>query len=289
MQSDFSALAFQCPLCYDMHRKRDTDIFLYKEVMRMIDRRQIKKEARGLIRTGEASPVIATLIVLAVGYILDRVVNLVSYGTLFPEIYDVQYIRNLLQGMDMEAALEAATSALVVSDSLASNFLSILVGLFTTVLMGGYYFYLMGIRQGWIMRYDDLLDGLSCAGKLIWCSIQMGFRIMWWSLLLFIPGIVAAYRYRFALYNIMADSSLSASEAIALSCRQTSGMKWDLFVLDLSFLGWSILSSATLHLLDIWLQPYTTLCDLGYFEEAQRRLGNAPYGGSADAENSWTQ
>lgn len=244
----------------------------------MVDRRQIKAEAKGLIRTGRVSPLVMTVIVLVVTLVLDRVVDLVNYGTLIPELYDIRYIMNLAQGMDVDAALQAATSALVVHDSLAADFLSILVGLFTTVLMGGYYFYLMGIRQGWAMRYDDLMDGLSVAGKLIWCQIQIGFRVMCWSLLLFIPGIVAAYRYRFAVYNIMENDQLTASEAIALSCQQTKGMKWDLFILDLSFIGWSILSSMTLGLLDIWLMPYKTLCDLGYREEAQRRLENVPYG-----------
>ena len=88
-----------------------------------------------------------------------------------------------------------------------------------------------------------------------------------------LPRIIAAYRYRFATYNLLVDPSLSASEAIRLNCEQTRGMKWDLFVLDLSFIGWSILASLTLGLLNIWLLPYMTLCDLAYFEESQRRLG----------------
>lgn len=244
----------------------------------MINRRQIKAEAKGLIRTGRVSPLVMTAIVLVVTLVLDRVVDLVNYGTLIPEIYDIRYIMELAQGMDMDAALEAATSSLVVHDSLAADFLSILVDLFLLVLMGGYYFYLMGIRQGWTMRYDDLMDGLSVAGKLIWCQIQIGFRVMCWSLLLFVPGIMAAYRYRFAVYNIMENDQITASEAIALSCQQTKGMKWDLFVLDLSFIGWSALSSMTLGLLDIWLMPYRTLCDLAYREEAQRSLDEPPFG-----------
>ena len=60
-------------------------------------------------------------------------------------------------------------------------------------------------------------------------------------------------------------------------------MKWDLFVLDLSFIGWSLLSTLTMGLLDIWLLPYIVVCDLAYFEEGQRRLGRSPYGQSGDA------
>lgn len=244
----------------------------------MINRAEIKTEAKELIRSGRVSPLVATAIVLVISFVLDRVVNLVTYGTPFPETYDLQYAMNVLNGMDIEAALTAVTESMVIRDSLASNFLSILVGLFTTVLMGGYYAYLMGIRQHREMGYDSLFDGLSAAGRLIWCEILMGIRIFLWSLLFVIPGLVAAYRYRFAVYNIMADDSLSASEAIALSCKQTRGMKADLFILDLSFFFWDMLSMLTLNILNIWLYPYKSLSDLAYFEEAQRRLGRAPYG-----------
>ena len=110
-------------------------------------------------------------------------------------------------------------------------------------------------------------------------------RVFLWSLLLFIPGIIAAYRYRFAYYNILTDGSLSASEAIALSSRQTAGMKMDLFVLDLSFIGWEIVSNFTYGLLNIWLMPYKTLAELAYFEEGQRRMGRPPYGGASGGGN----
>ncbi len=157
-------------------------------------------------------------------------------------------------------------------------FLSLLVGLFVTVLDGGYYIYHMGIRQGQEMPYSSLVDGLSVAGRLIWCSILMGIKIALWSMLFVIPGIVAAYRYRFAIYNVLTDSSLTGNQAIKLSCEQTQGMKGQLFVLDLSFIGWDILSTITAGILDIWVMPYKTQCDLAYFEAAQSNLGRSPYG-----------
>ena len=132
---------------------------------------------------------------------------------------------------------------------------------------------------------QQLLDGLGVAGKLIWCWIQISVRVALWSMLFVIPGLIAAYRYRFAYYNILTDGSLSASEAIALSCRQTAGMKMDLFVLDLSFIGWEIVSNLTYGLLNIWLMPYKTLAELAYFEEGQRRVGRSPYGGASGGQS----
>ncbi len=50
--------------------------------------------------------------------------------------------------------------------------------------------------------------------------------------------------------------NLSATEAITKSRRLMDGHKWDLFVLDLSFLGWIILASLTFGIGYLWLHPY---------------------------------
>lgn len=259
----------------------------------MTNRAEIKAEAKQIIRTARVSPLIMGAIMVAVSFVLDRVVSLVEYGSLFPTIYLRQYLEMLYSGdsfYSMDPASVLALAGAAPAATLQSTFFSILVSLFMTLLSAGFCIYCMGIRQGVEMPYSSLLDGLGAAGKVIWCTILTGIKVFLWSLLFGIPGIIAAYRYRFAIYNILTDSTLSAGDAIRLSCEQTRGMKWSLFVLDLSFIGWSILSSVTLGILNIWLLPYMTLCDLAYFEEAQRRLGRSPYGGdSAAPPPAWEQ
>lgn len=81
-----------------------------------------------------------------------------------------------------------------------------------------------------------------------------------WGLLLFIPGIIKSYSYAMAYY--IADDltrqgkKVGPTEAITKSCRLMDGHKWELFVLDLSFLGWAILSLLTLNIAYLWLVPY---------------------------------
>ena len=58
-----------------------------------------------------------------------------------------------------------------------------------------------------------------------------------------IPGIVASYRYRFAMYNLLENPDLEILEALNMSKQQTFGYKGQLFVLDLSYLGWGLLAS----------------------------------------------
>ena len=61
-----------------------------------------------------------------------------------------------------------------------------------------------------------------------------------------IPGIVAAYRYRFALYNLYENPGIGVMEALDMSKRQTWGYKSQIFALDWSYFGWQMLASLPL-------------------------------------------
>lgn len=256
----------------------------------MINRGAVKEEAKSIIRSARVSPIVVTLLVMAIMFVLERMTDLVEGGSLFYSYGLVRRYYDALMSNDL-GGLEALLYSLPDNTGI-TFFFSMLVSLVGLVLNGGYYIYCMGIRRGAEMPYATLADGLGVAGKLIWCAIQMSVKIFLWSMLFWIPGIIAVYRYRFAYYNILTDGSLTAGGAIRLSCQQTSGMKWQLFVLDLSFIGWSLLSALTMGLLNVWLTPYMTLCDLAYFEEGQRRVGRGSFNGGErppEAGDPWRQ
>ena len=245
----------------------------------MRDRAGIKMQAKDIMRGAQVSPYLMTLILLAIAFALNKLVDIVQYGTPFYSYAFLEQYMDILASGNIDA-LDALLAA-IPENTTGMFFFSTLVSLVNIVLNGGYFIYCMGIRQGLQMPYSTLTEGLAVAGKLIWCSIQISVRVFLWSMLFVIPGVVATYRYRFAYYNLLTDASLSASDAIRLSSQQTLGIKLELWVLDLSFLGWSILATLTMGVLNIWLTPYMTLCDLAYFEDAQLRLGRDPYGTSA--------
>lgn len=70
--------------------------------------------------------------------------------------------------------------------------------------------------------------------------------IFLWALLLIIPGIMKGYAYFFVPWIMAENPELTYKEALTLSTNMTNGEKWNLFVLDLSFLGWRILALFTL-------------------------------------------
>lgn len=88
-----------------------------------------------------------------------------------------------------------------------------------------------------------------------------------WSLLLIIPGIVKSYEYQMIPYLLADNPQMTKEQAFAESRRMMSGQKWRAFVLDLSFLGWNILSLLTFGILGIfYVQPYRDATHAALYE-----------------------
>ena len=79
-----------------------------------------------------------------------------------------------------------------------------------------------------------------------------------WSLLFVIPGIVKGYSYALTPYILIDDPQISIRDAVRKSQRMMSGQKFNLFYLQLSFIGWWILSILTGGIGFLWLIPYYT-------------------------------
>ena len=78
-----------------------------------------------------------------------------------------------------------------------------------------------------------------------------------WSLLFIIPGIVKAYEYQMIPFLLAEQPDMPKEQAFAISRQMMKGQKWKAFVLELSFLGWSILSMFTLGILGLfYVNPY---------------------------------
>lgn len=84
----------------------------------------------------------------------------------------------------------------------------------------------------------------------------MNLKILLWLFLFIVPGIIKAYEYSMIPYLLAENPNLSADEAFSLSKQMTTGQKMDLFVLDLSFLGWIILGLICCGIGILFLQPY---------------------------------
>ncbi len=77
-----------------------------------------------------------------------------------------------------------------------------------------------------------------------------------WTLLFIIPGIVKSYAYRMVPYILADNPNIGARRAIELSNDMTRGHKFDMFVLDLSFIGWYLLGVLAAFIGVLFVHPY---------------------------------
>ena len=102
-----------------------------------------------------------------------------------------------------------------------------------------------------------------------------------WTLLFIIPGIVKSYEYQMIPYLLADNPQMTKEQAFEESKRMMQGQKWKAFVLDLSFIGWNILSALTLGILGIfYVQPYMDATHVAVYEALRYGMpyNNAQYG-----------
>lgn len=145
----------------------------------------------------------------------------------------------------------------------------ILQGLVQT-LLGGV------LQAGWalfavaLMRKGasvmQVFSGFSRFFSTGWLNIAITIRILLWSLLLVVPGIVAAYSYRQAFFLKADHPKWSAGRVIAESKHMMKGHKWRLACLDASFIGWILVGCFTFGLGFLFVVPYMNVANAAFYE-----------------------
>ena len=99
---------------------------------------------------------------------------------------------------------------------------------------------------------------------------QKFLRILYitlWSLLFVIPGIVKSYAYAMTPFIMAENPEMSANDAITASRELMDGHKGDLFILDLSFIGWGILAAVTCNIGHLALNPYRNAAYAAFYKD----------------------
>lgn len=101
----------------------------------------------------------------------------------------------------------------------------------------------------------------------IFClSFLVGLFSALWSLLLIIPGIIAALSYSMSMM-LMIDGDEDPMSCIRRSKAMMNGYKWDYFVFQFSFILWYLLGAITFGLAYIYVVPYVQVAEILYYEK----------------------
>lgn len=119
------------------------------------------------------------------------------------------------------------------------------------------YVFLKLARDGQKPEIGDLFTGFSTDfGQNFLIGLMTGIFTFLWSLLFVIPGIIKSYAYSMAFYIKADHPDYGWKQCIDESREMMKGHKWELFVLDLSFLGWLIVGSLCFGIGTLWVEPY---------------------------------
>lgn len=115
-------------------------------------------------------------------------------------------------------------------------------------------------------------DLFSCLDQ-IWASFKVtiltALFTSLWSMLFVIPGIIKSISYSMAMYILAENPNLPALEAINRSKAMMEGHKMEMFVLQLSFIGWHLLGGITFGIAYIWILPYMNATMANFYNKVK--------------------
>ena len=100
-------------------------------------------------------------------------------------------------------------------------------------------------------------------------TISIVLMIVGVVLLIFasIYGVIKGLLYSLAYYIAYDNPELSSKEVVEKSSELMNGNRGNIFVLQLSFIGWAILAAFTLGIGFLWLAPYVQVANVCFYEE----------------------
>jgi len=129
----------------------------------------------------------------------------------------------------------------------------------------------LAISRGRDARLEQIFDGFRLFGKALATYLLMILIIALWTLLLIVPGIIAALSYSMTFYALADNPALQPMEALNQSKRMMDGYKWKLFSLCMRFLVMALLCVFTLGIGLLWLIPYVNITMAEFYDDIRDR------------------
>ncbi|MBF1534514.1 MAG: DUF975 family protein [Prevotella salivae] len=139
-------------------------------------------------------------------------------------------------------------------------------------LTWGYQSLFLGAVRGGEATAKDLFEGYNkeLFSRVLTTTLLYYVYVLLWSLLLLIPGCIKAYSYAMTPYILKDNPEMKNNAAIEESMRMMDGHKLELFLLDLSFIGWALLSLLTCGIGFLWLTPYMNMARVNFYEDLKK-------------------
>ena len=129
--------------------------------------------------------------------------------------------------------------------------------------------YSLNLIDGVEAEFADLFTGFRRFYDALIMNVVSILMVLLGALLFVVPGIILGYAYAMAPYILAENPEITGTEALRLSRQMMKGHKWELFWLELTFIGWSILAAFTLGLGNLALAPYQGISKASFYRDVQ--------------------
>jgi uncharacterized membrane protein len=142
-----------------------------------------------------------------------------------------------------------------------------------TLEVGGRRYFVQSAQNNINLNYLVYGFGFGRYFNIIKTMLWRSIVTFLWFLLLIIPGIIKTYAYRMVPYILSDNPNIDYKRALELSDKMTDGEKLDMWILDLSFIGWYLLGTLLFFVGVLFVMPYenATKAEL-YLELRQNAL-----------------
>lgn len=196
-------------------------------------------------------------------------------------IVELSDLNTTVESLNLSEFLSRDVVAVLMTVSAVMALLTFVLGGVTQFGQCAFHLNLINRREA---RFSDLFSQFHRIWDGIRMQLVIGLFVFLWSLLLFIPGIIASYRYAMVPYLMAEFPDLKVMEAMRESKRLMQGNKGRLFCLQLSFFGWSLLSALTMGIGTLWLNPYTKSAETAFYMMVTGREGIRRFQPSSSAQ-----
>ncbi len=208
----------------------------------MIDRAYMKYEAKQSMKGRKPPVYLVGLFFLVVANILSELSTKIQLGDASYE----KFWEDISQGIaSFEKIWEISQETAFAAPELSvwGSLILVAVSAMSAVLTVGFQNFCLRVGRRQKAGIGEIFDVFAIFFKVFALNFMMGLFIMLWGFLFVIPGIIASYRYSMAPFILLDNPEKGVMQCIRESKAMTQGYKWELFVLDLSFIGWAFIAS----------------------------------------------
>ena len=221
----------------------------------------IKEQARQILRTRKRVLLLAGLLFL----LLSAVFSVLNFLVIAPPYETYQrYLALVGEGQFQQAfeLLQSYQPRFV--ETIASDLLNYLLA----IVDFGLLMLIVHAIRGEEIAVGMLLDGFGQWWRVLLIAIWRDLLVSLGLVLLIVPGVFLAYSYRMAPYILLRHPEYGILDCMRESRRRMTGKRMELFVLDLSFLGWILLCCVPIlgWVLALWVFPWYRCSEALFFE-----------------------